>query len=64
MFSYWSKRRKIQRGVEQDLQKLQSASVETDEMTEERLDCHNISNFEQVALKTPTIEWSQWMIGH
>lgn len=46
------------------MQKLQSASVETDEMTEERLDCHNISNFEQVALKTPTIEWSQWMIGH
>ncbi|KAK9976997.1 hypothetical protein ABG768_018818 [Culter alburnus] len=54
MSSYWSKRRKIQRGVEQDLQKLQSASVETnDEITEERLDCHNISNFEEVALTTP-----------
>jgi len=50
MSSYWSKRRKIKRGVEQDLLNLMSASIET-----ERLHC-NIGNFEQVAESNNRVE--------
>jgi len=54
MSSYWSKRRKIKRGVEQDLLNLKSASIETDERTE-RLHC-NVGNFEQVAESNNRVE--------